>query len=250
MSAGPVPTPAERARGVLAAATTVEVGVLSMTVPVERHAVDGSGALLLRAPVAAEGCPLALAGRLPSPVLVATATDVSSVAQPDRLRGRVRLTGTLERVAGPVPDDLAALLGGDGRGDRPVLRLRPVRVALDWRVGPAGAGGFVPVDPAAYAAAPLDPLAGWEAAWTDHLARGHEGLADALARGVRPDLGDGAYARPLLVDRGGLTLRVYDAAGRRQDDVHLPTRGVVRCGCDARRALEELVRALGPSHHC
>lgn len=234
------PSYAERARAVVATATGLEVGVLSMTVPVEQHLADADGSLLLCAPPTGSGepgSPLALAGRLPGPVLTASLTDVAGVPQPDRVRGRVRLTGALGVVDGPLPAGVAAHLGA-GPG-RPVLRLRPHRVAIDWRVGTQQAG-WQRVDPAAYAAARPDPLAGWEAGWTSHLDRDHPGLAAALARSVRPDLDPALVVRPLLVDRGGLTLRVDHGRGR-TEDLHLPLGREVRCGCDAKLALQELV---------
>ena len=180
------PTPAERARGIVATATTVEVGVLSRTVTLERHVADLDGSLLFCAPSVSAGddgflsaCSV-LPGGLPRPVLVATALDVSGVPQPDRVRGVARLTGALEPVSGPLPDGVREHLRADG-GDRPVLRLRPQRVAVDWRVDRCEVGA-VAVEPAAYARAGLDPLVGWESEWAGHLARDHGDAVDALAR--------------------------------------------------------------------
>lgn len=75
------PSYAERARAVAATASGLEVGVLSMTVPVERHLADADGSLLLCAPPTGSGepgSPLALAGRFPGPVLTATLTDAAA----------------------------------------------------------------------------------------------------------------------------------------------------------------------------
>ncbi|VXB97480.1 DUF2470 domain-containing protein [Nocardioides sp. AX2bis] len=240
------PSYAERARAVVVTATGLEVGVLSMTVPVERHLADADGSLLICAPPTGSGepgSPLALAGRFPGPVLTATLTDVAGVPEPDRVRGRVRLTGPLTRATDPLPAGVATHLGA-GPG-RPVLRLVPQRVAIDWRVGPEQEG-WQGVDAADYTAAAPDPLAGWEAGWTAHLDRDHPDLAAALARSVRPDLDPAAVVRPVLVDRGGITLRVHHVPPRRVEDLHLPLGREVRCGCDARLALQELVEARLP----
>ncbi len=236
-------TYADRARSVVATATGLEVGVLSMTVLVERHLADTDGSLLMCAPVLGSGeprSPLADAGRLPGPVLTACLTGVAGVPQPDRVRGRVRLTGALVVEGSRLPAGVAAHLGA-GPG-RPVLRLRPHRIAIDWRVG-ARRAGWQRVEHAAYATARPDPLAGWEAGWTAHLDRDHPGLAAALARSMRPDLGPGAVVRPVLVDRGGITLRVHHGRDGAIEDLHLPLGREVRCGCDARLALQDLVEA-------
>lgn len=233
--------PAERARTLLATSTSVEIGVLNESVPLHRHAVDARGALLFAAPDTTPDWFAVVGSRLPATRLTATAVDVSPVPQSDRVRGTLRLTGPVSVAPDPLPAGVAEFLSPSGAPAERVLRLVPERVGLDWRCerdhDPAGAeASWRQVDVREYAAAPLDPLLGWESRWLVHLVRDHAELLPLLA-GTRTQGNE--VVRPILVDRLGLVLRVYDDGRHR--DVRLAMGREVRCGCDASEAFRDLV---------
>lgn len=229
--------PADRARTVLATAPTLQVGTVVTTDDVGRHAVLPDGSLLFVAPPDSPASVCRVAPRLPSPPVSTTAVDLSPVPQPDRVRGRVHVTGRL----GLAPDDLPAgarrhLTGGDPHAG-PVLQLVPERVTL---VSPDG-GTEVALD--AYRQAGIDPLVDHEARWLPHLHADHPALVRALAEQVVGRLAAEVRVVPLAVDRHGLTLRVHRHDGGH--DVHLDWPEPIGCGCELRPAMAALVESLG-----
>lgn len=222
-------TPAERARTILATTGDLQVRLLGTTSDVARHVVTPDGSLLLRAPARASGL-LDVAARLDADLVTLEAADVVSVPQPDRVRGRLRLLGSLDVDAGPWPGDVLDHLGGPE-----VLRFTPAGVSLDW----PGRERWVGVDLDAYRVADHDPLAGLEHTWLPHLQQGHAATLRALAARACPGLDDGVAVHALGLDRHGLTLRLY--AGRRSSDVRLLFGRPVTCGCGVREALDALL---------
>lgn len=232
--------PAERARTLIAGASTLRLGALNDADEVIRHAVVPDGSVLLLAP--AEFAAGAVAPRLPAPTVTVTATDVSSVPMPDRVRGRLVLTGALtlapepqpagvrHHLAGPDPRDLEAMA--------PILRLTPSRIRLDWACEEAA--GPVDIAPEEYQRAIPDPLIAHEQQWLPHLNHDHDQLLHSLARRARPALADTAHVRAVVLDRYGLVLRADDAPG----DMRISFARPVSCGCEVRAAFSAVVDRL------
>ena len=220
------------ARTVVAAASSLEVGLMGSRAPVGRHATDSSGALFFALGEAAPECVhLATPGE-PGPVVDAVAHDVSSVTHPGRVRGLVRLTGRAEVVPYPVCQELREHLGVSPQA--PVARLVPDTVVLEWDVERRTSG--VSIDARAYAHAEVDPLAGWQDEWIAHLDRHHREELRALVEDVVQPVGQ---VRPVLADASGLVLREYVGACRR--DVRIAFPHAVTCACEAQAALADLV---------
>ena len=226
---------AKRARSILATSPSVYVGVVNEVWELSRHAVGPTGDLLFAAPAEADQHFAAVGCRLPAPDRDATVVDVSGVPQPDRVRGTVRLRGPVG-LAEPTPQ-LAQFLRVSS--ETPVLRLTPRRVSLDWRVQTIIEPLEHRIPVSAYADAPLDPLAGWEAGWTAHLDQQHPSLVADLARRLDPELPPQARVRPVLADAEGLVLRAYAEDGVRDLRVDFPR--AATCACEALRALGDLV---------
>ncbi|NYG53850.1 DUF2470 domain-containing protein [Nocardioides perillae] len=240
-----LPSPAERVRSVLAAATGITVGVAAAQHPVHRHVVDLDGSLLFLAPEGSAAAAFAAMPGLPAVEATVTATDLADLPFADRVRGRVHLTGRLGPASGPVHPALLAHLQGDG--DAPLshlVRLQPTSASLQWRVevpeGPAAAAWReVPV--ADVRAARADALIGSAAAWLTHLARDHGEALRALAESVRPGSTAAGTPRPLLVDRHGLVLR--PATG---PDLRLPFDRPATTPREAALALGRLAGVVAP----
>jgi hypothetical protein len=185
-------------------------------------------------------------GRPATPQTVTvTLVDVTTVPQPDRVRGRLRLTGALGRASDPLPTDVRDHLDGPG----PVLRLKPERVALAWACGPGhqdreGESRWMQVPLEEYEHASADPMVGLEGRWLPHLQRDHPDLLRTLAAHLSPGLGDSVDVRPLALDRFGLSLRLYAEQGHR--DVRVGFTRPVACGCDVRLAFADLWRRIAP----
>lgn len=236
--APPALTPAERARTLIASATAIRIGVLNDAHEVGRHAVLPDGTVLLLAPPEFA----AVAPRLPSPTVSIVATDVGSVPMPDRIRGRLVLTGALDLAPEPQPSGVRHHLAGPDPRDRaaidPILRLTPERVVLDWVH--EGAEGPVAIAMEEYRQAVPDPLATQEQQWLPHLNRDHESLLHALVRHVRPDLPGTTRVRALVMDRYGVVLRPDDGTA----DLRLCFPRPVACGCEVRAAFGAIVDRL------
>lgn len=235
-------TPAERARTILATTGDVQVSLIGTTSDVVRHVVTPDGSLLLLAPARASGL-FGVASRLAADLVTVEATDVVSVPQPDRVRGRLRLLGSLDTRGGPWGGEVLDHLRGPETGPGPVevVRFTPAGVSLDWPRHERWVG----VDLDAYRVAEHDPLAGLEHTWLPHLQQGHAPVLRALAARACPGLDAGVAVHALGLDRHGVTLRLY--AGGRASDVRLLFGRPVRCGCAVREALDELVRTTSPA---
>lgn len=223
------------ARTVVAAASHVEVGIMGHRAPLAAHGVDEGGALLFSLEEAAPECAHLVRPGATGPVVHAVATDVSGVAHPGRVRGRVALTGRAQVLAEPVDVALRARLGlAHGA---PVARLVPTEVDLEWSVEAGrSARAEAEVDPGDYATAEPDALAGWADGWLVHLDTEHRAaLRELVADSVQPV----AVVRPVHADADGIVLREHVGVHRRDLRVPFPRR--VRCGCEAVEALRVLI---------
>ncbi len=237
-----------RAKTILATSTHVELGVFDRRVLLRRHAIEEAGTVLLRLEDIPPRCAQRVleAGSPEAPWLDLVATDVTSVARPDRIRGIVRMTGRLERYDGPMSDHLAAHFGlddaGNVGGSRPrIARFVALRIGLEWRVETTDCRAVhVGIDPDVYAAARVDSLGGWEDGWMAHLDAHHRDSIRALVERILP-LPAGADARPVIADELGMVVRVTQ--GRCVRDLRVPFGRSVGCGCEAVEALNSLVTA-------
>lgn len=233
-------TPAERARTIMATAATLRVISPDLTLDVHRHGVLPDGSVLFQAPVD-------FADGLGANRISATAIDVATVPQPDRVRGEVTLTGPIDSVTEPLPAGMRLHLTGSDALDTTatLVRLVPDRVALRWRCEAfEGHPPICQVDLGNYRDAFPDPLLGYEANWLPHLQADHGPVLTALAR---HELGwdeDPADVRALSIDRYGLVLRVRDCGVAL--DLRLPFGRPVGCGCDVRDAFNALLRRAVP----
>ncbi|QKW06680.1 DUF2470 domain-containing protein [Streptomyces sp. NA04227] len=185
------PTPAERVRSVLAAATSLAVTTQGHRLDlVGLHAVDRSGRLVLHEPpdsqLAAEV--RAAHGELPA---VVEFTDIAPTAVRDRVRARVTLAG--------------CLTPGVGAG---ALNFGLARACLEERGRP------YTVEPHEYDLAEADPLASYEADLLGHLDAAHADAVELLSRllPARKLLGV-TRVRPLRMDRYGIVLRLERLRG-------------------------------------
>lgn len=235
----PVLTAAERARSIVATSSTLRVASPELTLDVHRHGVVPDGSILFQAPGD-------FAAKLGQYRVSATAVDVATVPQADRIRGEVTLTGPIYDVVEPLPAGMRLHLTGSDEPDdsTQLVRLVPDRITLTWRceVG-ADAPVARPVALEEYRAAFPDPLLGYEAEWLPHLQADH---GDMLAGLARHELGwdeDPEEVRALGIDRYGLVLRVRDCGVSL--DLRIAFDSTVTCGCDVREAFTTLVgRAL------
>src|SRR5690349_21667792 len=92
----PALTPAERARTIIATASTLRVASPELTLDIHRHGVVPDGSILFQAPAD-------FAEKLDHYRVTATAVDVATVPQADRVRGEVTLTGPVYDVVEPLP---------------------------------------------------------------------------------------------------------------------------------------------------
>lgn len=235
-------TPAERARTILASASTLRVASRELALDVHRHGVTTDGSLLFQVP--ADFC-----GDLHGYRITATVVDVATVPQPDRVRGTVTLAGPVFDVVEALPAGMRLHLTGSDEPDAStrLVRLVPDTVALAWRCEtPAGEPPARQVPLEDYRGAFPDPLLGYEAEWLPHLQADHGDLLVGIAR---YDLGwntDPDDVRALGIDRFGLVLRVtddaFDGAHR---DLRIGFDRAVTCGCDVKAAFGALLsRAL------
>ncbi|HET6151663.1 MAG TPA: DUF2470 domain-containing protein [Marmoricola sp.] len=238
----PALKPAERARTVIASASTLRVAAGEISLDVHRHGVVPDGSILFQAP-----------SDLPFEAGPATATvvDVATVPQPDRIRGTVTLVGLMHDVVEPLPAGMRMHLTGSQEPDdrTRLVRLVPDRIGLAWRCETVVGE---PVDQMIaiedYRTAFPDPLLGYEAAWLPHLQADH---GDVLVEIARHELGwDHAPSdvRALGIDRYGVVLRVREPDGSR--DLRIAFDRAVVCGCDVRdafaRLLDRAIPGAGP----
>ncbi|WP_235738556.1 DUF2470 domain-containing protein [Nocardioides alcanivorans] len=237
--------PAERVRSILATTSDLRVGVLNLAVDVPRHAMSGDGSLLfLPGPDSPERV-FSVAPNLPAQTVQVTATDLAPVAHPDRVRGRIQMTGKLGVFGKPLPAGALDHLtppGADPVTD-PVLRFVPQRISLTWTCEQTGDPRPVDVDLTDYREAFPDPLVGLEVDWLNHMHRDHpqalRTLASHLAPGLQPDA-----VRPMSLDRFGLVIRIEE--GRSTHDVRMNFAEPVRCGCEVRDAFSDMLHRADP----
>ncbi|MEW2400699.1 DUF2470 domain-containing protein [Streptomyces sp. NPDC046862] len=191
------PTPAEYARSVLAAATSLTVTTPGHVIElIGLHTADETGQLTLEDPtgghVTAELA--ATSGRRLGAVV--ELTDVAPVAVRERVRARLALDGRLTRVG----------------LDR--LRFRPTVVALET------ADGTTHLEFDEFTAAAPDPLSAYEAELLTHLDAAHTDSMAVLSRLAPPRLLLAATrVRAVRLDQYGLVLRLERADA--YDDVRL-----------------------------
>lgn len=220
----PAPSPAERARSLLARggiAALVGTGCPVARPRVHHLRADGSAVLVLD-----DTEPLLPGVRAAGSAGLAVMLEVADPAPVDLrepVRGLLWVTGWLNlpdpassrRLAMHLADvrpDPALLDVGSGST---LLRLVPGSVVL---ADGEGSAALTPVD---LAGAPPDPFCRVEGQWLVHLENGHPDVLRALARHLPPDVRDvpGARVRPLGVDRCGIRLRVE--APERDHDTRL-----------------------------
>ncbi|WP_369202041.1 DUF2470 domain-containing protein [Streptomyces sp. PU-14G] len=135
-------------------------------------------------------------------------TDVAPVSVPHRIRGRAWIAGWLTPVRGDERAACARLLAEAAptapvAGDsRQMLRLEVGEAYVDDLWGAEG------VEPDAFADASCDPLAAHEAELLQHLASAHAEQVRALCA-----CQGWGHAAPLALDRFGLRVRGWNAAG-------------------------------------
>jgi hypothetical protein len=212
-------TPAERARTIVASASTLRVASAEQTLDVHRHGVVPDGSLLFQEPGD-------FAQDLSGYRVTATAVDVTTVPQPDRLRGTLTLAGPVFDVEEPLPAGMRMHLTGSDEADAStrLVRLVPDTVGLAWRCETTATEPPARQIPLAdYRCAFPDPLLGYEAEWLPHLQADHAQVLTALARhelGWEDDPAD---------------LRIsFDRA--------------VTCGCDVREAFSALLERALPGY--
>ncbi|MET3961915.1 hypothetical protein ABIE44_001849 [Marmoricola sp. OAE513] len=236
----PALSPAERARTVVATATTLRVASPELTLDVHRHGVVPDGSVLFQAPAD-------FAEKLDDHQITATVVDVATVPQADRIRGEVTLSGRVFDVAEPLPAGMRLHLTGSEEPDGAtrLVQLVPERVALAWRCetdDSQPAARQIGIDE--YRCAFPDPLLGYEAEWLPHLQADHGELLVGLARF---DLGwseDPEDVRALGIDRYGLVLRIRHCGI--QNDLRIGFARTVTCGCDVREAFSDLISRAMP----
>jgi hypothetical protein len=189
------PSPAERARSVLARAASAHADWL------DRETDSGNEPY----PTALRGLmiddPEECSTVIGCAVLVEIA-DPAPIAARERIRARVRLLGH-----------------GSMMPDQPdVLRLSPFTIDLEE------AGVRTSISPPELLTAKPDPFACSEAALLSHLDSAHAGaMADLAAQVDGPHANDIGQIRPIALDRFGLVLRIQHEHGHRDARLPFPT---------------------------
>lgn len=222
---------AARAKSIVLRGAHVQIGLLNHQRIVPRHLVDTAGSLVMRGADAAGPCLSRLLEGAPAPTLHVVVDDVSPVPQPDRLRARVRLAGTLEQIR--IRDCAQLLTHLGASADEPLVRLRPAWVQLHDPLG-----RDVPMQ--AYRTTRPDPLCGWEAEWLTELNRSDPDLIRLLA-GTETPVHPGDRVCLLGADSAGIDLRLYRRG--RSSDLRLLFTRPARCPCQARRAFDAMVNS-------
>ncbi|KRF13898.1 hypothetical protein ASG90_13850 [Nocardioides sp. Soil797] len=241
-------TAAERARTLIAGSTSLRIGILNLTSPIERHAVLDDGSVLFVPSEDATERVFAVGRNLPPMTVQLTAWDVGAVAGPDRIRGSLTLSGKLAHYGGELPAGVRAHLAhhAEDADTGPVLVVRPARAALSWHceASPTARQRSVDIAAADYRAAQPDPLLPHESEWLTHMQRDHPDVVRALAHHVLGDVGAQASAHPLCLDRFGVVVRVQEAGGHRDGRVDF-ARPLV-CGCELHEAILDLLHRVAP----
>ncbi|MER5864976.1 DUF2470 domain-containing protein [Kitasatospora sp. NPDC002040] len=235
--AGPVPTPAERARTLLEFGSSVILDVPGIDLahrpgipPLVACAVLPDGALAVLVEQDSPLCRIASVSRADEIAGLLEAVDVAPVAMPHRIRGRATVHGRLTALPPAATEVLDGLFPRRAAGRYALLRFDADHLSIEdlW-------GAECCVDLAAFGRAATDPLAGEEPVILQHLAAAH---ADQLAllgaqaldhpAGPRSWPGhEGPEVRPVALDRFGLRVRLL--AGDRVLDArfefHRPVTG-------------------------
>lgn len=226
---------AQRARSILAVAQDLWLEtdrVDAEPVLLERHVVLPGGVLLVAAPE----------GARTGEVVTVSVTDVSTVAQPDRVRGHLRLVGTLLPYDGPRAQGLVDHLRGvDPEAPEPALaRIVPREVRLAAAAAPGQGLAWHDVEVGDFGRAAPEPFVAQEHRWLPHLQQGHTAAVRALAERVLGDLDDTVRVCALGLDRFGVTLRLY--AGAACWDVRCDFVEAVEAGHDVREAVTAVLQ--------
>ncbi|MEU0492971.1 DUF2470 domain-containing protein [Nocardiopsis sp. NPDC006139] len=216
----PAPSPAERARAVLArpnpATVTTQSGTLHLVDPACHVHPGGTVSLLL--PDRHHLLDEMSRGRTAATVEF---TDTSAVALRDPTRSLLWISGTLTALDEATARMRALRLIRDDPDER-LLDIGHGRtmVAMDpYLVVHSDAEGCHLLGNDEFLRARPDPLGRWEGPWLRHLEEDHPDLLAALAE-VCPGDVPPVPPRPLGVDRYGLTLRFEGPDG--DHDVRLP----------------------------
>ncbi|MPY59192.1 DUF2470 domain-containing protein [Streptomyces spongiae] len=198
------PTPAQRARSVLAAATSLTVTTPGHVIElIGLHSVDETGQLTLEDPTGGHVTAELAATSGQRLGAVVELTDVAPVAVRDRVRARVTLEGRLT----------------SRNQDR--LLFRPTAVALET------ADGTTHLEFDEFTAAEPDPLTAYEAKLLTHLDTAHTETVTVLSRLAPPRLLlSVTRVRAVRLDQYGLVLRLEHA--HTHEDVRLLFAGPAR----------------------
>ncbi|MFD4633898.1 DUF2470 domain-containing protein [Streptomyces sp. NPDC058284] len=193
-----VPTAAARARSVLASAwscaVTTEIGRDEL---VGAHSVTDDGRIRLSPPDDSALAAALICAPRGEPATLLEFADVAPVPLRDRIRARLRLSGSLAYDGQDLILEPTSAVLHDSTGER--LGIEPDELALT-----------VP-----------DPLTEAEPRLLTHLADAHPDAVEQLTRLISPDSLQGVVrVRPLAIDRHGISLRLERARG--QADVRLP----------------------------
>jgi hypothetical protein len=234
---------ADRARTVLATSSDTAVAVLQHRLPVPRHVVGIDGAVYFPAERVPYRCRRRLEDGGTAPVEL-VASDVSSVPQPDRVRGVVRVLGGADLIETPLRAPVVEHLRLET--DPRLVRVVPASIMLEWRVERgAGTCQAEPIALSEWVIGRTEPLAGWEGEWTEHLDRHHPHLVHRLAvqYGAGPDHD---VVHPVLADAAGVVLRCYPSRSAAvATDIRVPFPWRATCGCQAVAAFGALVSRAG-----
>ncbi|RZS30345.1 uncharacterized protein DUF2470 [Herbihabitans rhizosphaerae] len=215
VQAPPVPTPAQRARTIVALdcpATLLPAGEDPVDgarlVPLLHHVhTDGSVSLLLpddhELITEAEFAPRGEVAAMLELV------DFAPVPLREPIRGLMWITGWLCALGAEQARDEASMIAESTPDPRlldlghgaAMLRLVPVSLVV------ADSAGTHSVAPDEFGHAEPDPFVYYESEWLMHLAHHHGDVVTRLARHLPPELRDGRI-RPLGLDRLGMRLRV------------------------------------------
>lgn len=234
------PTPAERARSVLArpnpaTVTTSDVS-LHLTGPACHTGPDGEITLLVPDQHR-------VLGEIDADGLEATIefTDTAPVDLRDRTRSLLWINGDLSLPPVAEARD-RALAVSEGDPDERLLDLghgRTMIVLLPHLVVYSDHDGCHLLDPGEFTSLRPAPFDRWEGPWLRHLEQDHADLLEAVVQHCPVPLPDGR-PRPLGVDRYGLRLRLESPGG--DHDVRIPFRRPARTAHEVAHQVQELAR--------
>ncbi len=246
----PAPSPAERARSLVARGGAATV--LGVRAPMTRprvHHVWANGSAVLLVP---DGDPLlSVEGGARPPVepeewaggsAMVELADPTPVPLREPVRGLLWVIGTLTRPDADMARRWAARVA-DVRPDPALLDVGHGLTLLLLKPGSivvSDGDGTAALAPVELAAARADPFCRFESTWLAHLEDNHPEVFGALARHLPPEFRD-ARARPLGVDRCGLRLRLETGHG--DHDVRLSWGRDVRTPAELCAALDEKISA-------